>query len=401
MIRTNALHRRCPLVTILVLGTALLPGCDRPAQKAEAPARSQPVRVRVAAATIVDRPERFEAGGVVAAGETAVVSSRVVASVTAVAVRPGDRVRAGDVLVRLDTREMAARVQQANATTRAAEEALVAARSTQAAAAAEQTLATAWHTRIAQLHERRAATAQEFDEAAARLAATTARVTAAQAGVEQASAQLAALRAGGEVAAITESYALIRAPFDGEVTERLIDPGNLAMPGQSLLRIDATGQRRVDVGVDEARAGYVRPGDRVAVLLERGFGADAALAGTVIEVGRAIATNERAFTVKVALPPGSVPRTGTFARIRFDGAPRRALVVPVSAVRVQGHLTSVFVVSQGVVRFRLVQTGDTDGDGTEILAGLDDGESVVVEPPADLTDGRAVTIAAPSAATGG
>ncbi|MGH9241797.1 MAG: efflux RND transporter periplasmic adaptor subunit, partial [Vicinamibacterales bacterium] len=253
----------------------------------------------------------------------------------------------------------------------------------------------------AQLRERSAATAQEFDEAAARLAAATARVTAAQAGVEQASAQLAALRAGGEVAQITESYALIRAPFDGEVTERFIDPGHLAMPGQSLLRIDATGQRRVDVGVDEARAGSVRPGDRVGILLERAFGADAALAGTVIEVGRAIAANERAFTVKVTLPPGSAPRTGTFARVRFEGAPRRALVVPVSAVRVQGHLTSVFVVSQGVARIRLVQTGDTDGDRTEILAGLDDGESVVVDPPAGLTDGRAVTVATPSAATGG
>ena len=400
MMRTNALHRY-RLVTIFVLGAALPLGCDRAAREAAVPAQSQPVHVRVATATVVDRPERFEAGGVVAATETAIVSSRVVAAVTAVAVRPGDRVRAGDVLVRLDTREMAARVQQANAATRAAEEALVAARSTQAAAAAEQTLATAWHSRIAQLRERRAATAQEFDEAVARLAAATARVTAAQAGVEQASAQLAALRAGGEVAAITESYTLIRAPFDGEVTERLTDPGNLAMPGQALLRIDATGRRRVDVGVDEARAGYVRPGDRVAVVLAREAGEDAALAGTVIEVGRAIAANERSFTVKVALPPDTTPRTGTFARVRFDGAPRRALVVPVSAVRVQGHLTSVFVVSRGIASIRLVQAGDTEGDGTEIRAGLDEGEAVVVEPPADLTDGRAVTIATSPAATGG
>jgi RND family efflux transporter MFP subunit len=350
---------------------------------------------------MLDRPERFEAGGVVAAAETAVVSSRVVAPVTAVAVRPGDRVRTGDVIVRLDAREMAARAQQANASTHAAQEALVAARSTQAAAAAEQTLATAWHTRIAQLRERNAVTAQEFDEATARLATATARATAAQASVEQAAAQVAALRAGGDVAAITESYTLIRAPFDGEVTERLTDPGNLASPGQPLLRIDRTGGRRVDVAVDEARAGYVRPGDRVAVFLEHSGRAGAALAGTVIEVGRAIAADARAFTIKVALPPGTVPRTGTFARVRFDGAPRRALVVPASAVRVQGQLTSVFVVSQGVARIRLVQTATTDDSGTEILAGLDAGESVVVDPPANLTDGRAVTIATAPVGAGG
>jgi RND family efflux transporter MFP subunit len=383
-----------------VLATALMAGCGR-SEQAPAVERPQPVSVHVATAATLDRPERFEAGGVVAAAETAVVSSRVVAPVTAVAVRPGDRVRAGDVLVRLDAREMAARTQQANAATRAAEEALVAARRTQAAAAAEETLATAWHTRIAQLRERNAVTAQEFDEAAARLAGATARAAAAQAGVEQADAQRAALRAGSDVAAITESYTLIRAPFDGEVTERFTDPGTLAMPGQPLLRIDATGGRRVDVGVDEARAGYVRSGDRVAVRLAHGPSESAALTGTVLEVGRAIAAAERAFTVKVALPPGTAARTGTFARVRFDGAPRRALVVPRSAVRVQGHLTSVFVVSDGLAHIRLVQTGAMDGDRTEILAGLDAGESVILDPPPDLTDGRAVTVATARATTGG
>jgi RND family efflux transporter MFP subunit len=399
MIRTTALHRPYRLLAIVALGAALLAaGCDR-SEPEPAAERLQPVSVRVATAAILDRPERFEAGGVVAAAETAVVSSRVVAPVTVVAVRPGDRVRAGDVLIRLDAREMAARAQQANAATRGAEDALVAARSTHAAAASEQTLATAWHTRIAQLRERNAVTAQELDEAVARLAAAQARATAAEAHVEQAAAQLAALRAGGDVAAITESYTLIRAPFDGEVTERFIDPGNMASPGQPLLRLDATGGRRVDVGVDEARAAYVRPGDRVAVRLEPRAGQDAVLTGTVIEVARAIAADVRAFTVKVALPAGLAPRTGTFARVRFDGASRRALVVPVSAIRVHGHLTSVFVVSQGVAQIRLVQTGDTDTGGTEILAGVGAGESVVLDPPSDLTDGRTVTIAA--AATAG
>jgi len=399
MIRTTALHRWPPRLTIGVLATALLAGCDRSEQE-QAAERAQPVSVRVATVATLDRPERFEAGGVVAAAETAVVSSRVVAPVTVVAVRPGDRVRAGDVLVRLDAREVAARALQANAATRAAEEALVAARGTQVAAAAEQTLATAWHGRIAQLRERNAVTAQEFDEAVARLAAATARAVAAQAGVEQAAAHAAALRAGGDIAAITESYTVIRAPFDGEVTERFTDAGNLASPGQPLLRIDATGGRRVHVGVDEARAGQVRPGDTVAVFLDHTAGEDGGLTGTVVEVSRAIAADQRAFTIKVALPSGTVPRTGTYARVRFDGAPRRALVVPVSAIRLQGQLTSVVVVSEGVAQIRLVQTGDADGDGTEILAGLDAGESVVVDPPADLTDGRAVTIVIAPAATG-
>jgi hypothetical protein len=146
--------------------------------------------------------------------------------------------------------------------------------------------------------------------------------------------------------------------------------------------------------VDEARAALVRPGDRVAVLLETRPAAagDAVLDGTVIEVARAIAADQRAFTVKVALPAGMSPRTGTFARVRFDGVRRSALVVPASAVRVHGQVTSVFVVSDGRAHTRLVQVGTTDSDGIEILAGLEAGESVVAAPPVDLIDGRRVAV---------
>ena len=376
---------------VLCVSAAVPGGCGR-SERTDAPERPQPTGVRVVAATVVERPDGIEAGGVVTANETAIVSSRIAAPVTMIAVRAGDRVRAGDVLVRLDAEDMTARTQQATAATRAAEEAVAVARSAHAAAAAEHKLATAWHGRIAQLRERNAATPQEFDDAEARLTAATARTTAAQAAVDQAAAQLASARAGADVATITESFAAIRAPFDGEVTERFTDPGNLVTPGQPLLQIDASGRRRVEVRVDEARAGFIHPGDAAAVELdERRTGGGTPLQGTVVEVARAVAAEQRAFTVKVTLPPNAVPRTGTFARVRFDGARRRALVVPASAVRSQGQLTSVFVVRDGVARIRLVQAGETVHEQVEIVAGLDDGEMVVAPASSDLTDGQPVT----------
>jgi RND family efflux transporter MFP subunit len=375
-----------------LVGTSVLAACERSAREQPTDER-QPLTVSVVPATAVDRAERLEAGGVVAASETAVLSSRVQAAVTLVAVRAGDRVRAGDVLIRLDARDMAARLQEAAGATRAAEESLNATKSAQVAAAAEHKLAAAWHGRMAQLREHNAATAHELDEAEARLAAAAARLTAAQSNIAAATAHLASLRAGGDAAAIAESHSVIRAPFDGEVTERFTDPGNLAAPGLPLLRIDAAGRRRVDVQVDEARAAYIDPGARVSVLLDNAPGAPAPipLEGTVVEVSRAIAA-DRAFTVKIALPPATMARTGTFARVRFDGARRRALVIPPSALRRHGQLTSVFVVRDGVARIRLVQVDTTDPAAIEIIAGLDAGESVVATPPVDLTDGRKVSI---------
>ena len=322
------------------------------------------------------------------------VSSRVAAPVLMVAVQAGDRVHAGDVLVRLDAGDLTARVQQANAAIRAADNALAGARSAQVAAEAERKLAAAWHARISQLRARNSATAQEFDEAEARLAAAAARVTTAQSEIDQAVAQLASVRAGADIATITETYTVIRAPFDGEVTERFTDPGNLAVPGQPLLHIDAAGQRRVDVRVDEARVAYIRAGNRAAVTLDeaRGQNGGPPIDGTVVEIARAVAVDQRAFTVKVALPATVTPRTGTFARVRFDGPRRRALIVPASAVRSQGQLQSLFVASGGVAHIRMVQTGDSTAEGVEVLAGLEPGEMVVTSPPADLTDGRTITI---------
>jgi hypothetical protein len=79
--------------------------------------------------------------------------------------------------------------------------------------------------------------------------------------------------------------------------------------------------------------------------------------GVVTEVARAIDADQRAFSVKAALPPTVTARTGTFARVVFSGASRRLLQVPATAVQRHGQVTSVFVVQAGVARLRLVQVG--------------------------------------------
>jgi RND family efflux transporter MFP subunit len=340
-------------------------------------------------AALVETADRLEAGGVVAAHESALVSSRIVAPILAV------RVRAGDVVVTLDARDVVERTRQARAAALAAEKALAQARTELGAAQVEHRLAAAWQKRIAALHARNSATDQERDEAEARLATAAARVAGAETGIEAADATLASTRAAVDVAATTESFATLRAPFDGLVTERLTDPGNLAAPGTSLLRIESDAPRVVSVRVDEARAAYVRPGDRVEVVidaLDDRAASDAALEGVVTEVARAVGADQRAFTVKVALPQTVSARTGTFARVLFRGAPRRALLVPATAIRRHGQVTSVFVVQDGIARMRVVQAGLATSTAVEVLAGVDAGELIVTSPPPGLVDGSPVTV---------
>lgn len=385
-----------PLIAIVALGAAVSSACGGGEHAAEQKT-SPPIAVTVARVSAIDTTDHLDAGGLVEADESATLSSRIVATVDAVRVKAGDRVRAGDVLIVLDARDVSESAQQARAGAIAAENALTQARADQAAADAEHRLATSWQRRIATLHARNSATDQERDEAEARLAAATARVSAAAAGVEGAGARLTAARAAAGAAAATESFATIRSPFNGVVTERLVDAGTLAAPGVPLLRVESSGGRQIVVRVDEARAAYVRIGDRVRVILDSPGDSDAddsQLEGEVREIARAIAADQRAFTVKVAVAGSLAARSGTFARVIFAGAPRRALLIPPVAIHRKGQVEAVYVVQDGVARLRLIHSGAASSSGVEVLAGLDAGESIVISSQTLLTDGAAVTVGA-------
>jgi RND family efflux transporter MFP subunit len=393
--------QRFAMIFVLILAAGALSACgggtDAPAKKAP-----PPIAVSVVSVAMTDTAERLEAGGVIASQQSALVTSRIVATIVDLRAKAGDRVREGDILVTLDARDIAEHTRQARASALAADKSVTQARAEQDAAEAEHRLAAAWQKRIATLHARNSATEQERDEAEARFTAAAARLAGARAGVEAADANLASARAAVGVATATESFATLRAPFDGLVTERLSDPGNLASPGLPLLRIESDGPRQVVVRVDEARAAYVHSGDRVPVLLDAFDAAeDAGFEGIVAEVARAVGADQRAFTVKVTLPSTVTARSGSFARVVFRGAPRRTLLLPGKAIQRHGQVSSVFVVQNGVARLRLVQVGASFSEGVEVLAGLDAGESIVTSPPAGLVDGASVTIGAAPARTGG
>lgn len=394
-------------MTIIVVALAAgLPACNGREHAAQATAQA-PIAVTVASVVAIDTTERLEAGGVVAAEESAVISSRIVATIAEVRVKAGDRVHAGEPLVTLDARDVIEHTGQVRASALAAEKALEQARAEQTAAEAERQLAASWQNRIVALHARNSATDQERDEAEARLAAAAARLAAAHAGIEAADAHFASARAAVGAAAAAESFTTLRAPFAGLVTERLIDPGNLAAPGVPLLRLESNGVRQVVVRVDEARAAYVRSGDRVRVLIDAlqeevaDDADDNAVEGVVAEVARAVGADQRAFTVKVTVPSAVTARSGSFARVVFKGAPRRALLVPANAIQRHGQVSSVYVVQDGVARLRVIQVGTASSAGVEVLAGLDAGESIATSSLTRLADGARVASGAAPARTGG
>ena len=359
-------------------------GCSNGAKAA--PETPAPLAVTVATVAMADVADTFEAGGVIQARTTATLTARILSPVREVRVTPGDRVRAGQVLIVLDGRDLAAQARSARAAAAGADQTATAAASERQAADAALTLARATHERMAALHAKRSATAQELDDATGALRAAEARAAGAAARAHAAVSGVDGARGAREAAETTASFALITAPFDGVITEKLVEPGNMAAPGTPLMRMEDARGFRLDVRVDESRAGRIARGDAVPVMLDSAAGGPATVKGTVSEIARAVDADARAFLVKIALPGSPGLRSGGFGRARFSGATRRALRVPDAALVRRGQMTSVFVVENGIARVRLVSVS-----GTEVLAGLSTGDTVVVAPPPALTDGRPVT----------
>ena len=363
----------------------VLPACSVPATTTPADA-GVPVPVTVATVAMANIADTFEAGGVVQARTTATIMARILAPVLDIRVAPGDRVRAGQVLIVLDGRDLDAHARSARAAAMAADQGATAAASDQQAADAAVALARATHERISSLYAKRSATAQELDDATGALRAAEARAAGAAARAQATVSEVEGARAASEAAGTTESFARITAPFDGMVTDKMVEPGNMAAPGTPLMRLEDTRGFRLDVRVDESRIGQISPGAVVPVSLDSGTGgASTTVSGTVSEIGRAVDADARAFLVKITLPSATGVRSGTFGRAHFSGHARLALTVPASALVHRGQVTSVFVVEKDIARVRLVRVS-----GTEVLAGLSDGDMVIVAAPATVTDGRRV-----------
>ena len=368
------------------LAGVMLTACADEAKTAAAAA--PPIPVTTATVAMADVADTFEAGGVVQARTAATLMARILAPVQAVRVAPGDRVRAGQVLVVLDGRDLVAHARSASAATMSADQGVTAAAAEQQGAEAALALARATHQRVAGLHARRSATAQELDDATGALRAAEAGAAGAAARAQAAVSGVESARAASEAAGTTASFALITAPFDGVVSEKMVEPGNMAAPGTPLLRVEDTRGYRLDVRVDESRIGQVAVGAAVSVAVDSGTGgAPATLGGTVAEIARAVDADARAFLVKVALPASAGLRSGSFGRAQFSGHARRALTVPASALVQRGQLTSVLVVEQDTARLRLVSVR-----GTEVLAGLSEGDVVIVAAPPTVTDGSRVIV---------
>ena len=167
----------------------------------------------------------------------------------------------------------------------------------------------------------------------------------------------------------------------------MVSSGDLAAPGRPLVRLASIAGRRVEAAPGEEEAARLSPGDEVE--LELG---GRSLVGRIAEIVGAVDPGTRRRTVRVDLPSGIEPAIGTFARLRLPGPKRPRLLAPERAIVARGGLELAWAIgADGLVSIRYVRTGPSASGGlVEIRSGLEAGDLVVLDPPADLEAGTRI-----------
>ena len=347
------------------------------------------VQVQAASVAQVDWPSVYEATGTVRASTATTLSAKVMGYVNEVTVDAGDRVKAGQILVTLDARDLDAAHRQAQAGLAAAKSAVTEVESAIVAAQAQLELAEATFKRMEDLHGKKSITDQEFDEASAKLRMARANHEMALSKKSQVSEQINLAQEGVSAAAVMQSYSEIKAPFNGTVTSKSVEPGDLASPGAPLLTVERGGAYRLEAQVEESRLPYIRVGQEVEVELEAlGRGIPARVSEIVPSVDAA----SRAFLVRINLSNVPNLRSGIFGRARFTTDSKLVTVLPAEAIVSRGQVKSVYVIDQGRARNRLVTLGEQREGTAEVLSGVTAGEQVVAPVPAGLVDGSPVEV---------
>ena len=179
--------------------------------------------------------------------------------------------------------------------------------------------------------------------------------------------------------------ATVKAPFDGTITRKLAEPGDLAIPGRPLFAMEDSSLLRFEINVGESIAGDLDLGDTFRVQIA-GAGAD--FDGTVSELSPSADVASRTFLIKLDLPDQETLRAGQFGRAFLPRGSRKALRVPAASLISRGQMDYVFVARDQIARLRIVRTGRSEEGRVEVLSGLDDGEVIVSAPPAGLRDGQ-------------
>jgi RND family efflux transporter MFP subunit len=313
--------------------------------------------------------EFYEISATVQSKTSSIVSSMIMGKVTSLNVQEGDKVTAGQLLLTIDNKDTAQKAIGAKA---GINEALKASE----AAYQNKILINKTFQRYKNLFKENVLTKQEFDQITAQKNIADIEYQRTLQSVNKAQAGL------GEIG-VYQSYSRVTAPVSGIVTEKNIDKGSTAIPGEPLLTIETPSNLELVANVNESMINKVKTGMPVYLETE-----NKTIKSNIATIIPKIDPETRTFKIKIVV---SGLKSGQYAKIKIPIAKKEAILVPTDAIVQKGQLTGVYTVDKNnIISYRLIRIGKTFGSETEILSGLDKEDKIITSGVEKATDGGEV-----------
>jgi membrane fusion protein (multidrug efflux system) len=322
---------------------------------------AKPVAVKTATARAEPVARSVRVTGELKAATDSQIAANATGRVVETRVERGSAVKAGDIIAILDTRTIVLSLREAEATVLQARSALA--------------LSTAELERNIPLAKAKAVSDTDLQK------------LRTENDSRKASLAVSEARRDKETQSLQDAE--IRAPFTGTIAERLVETGSYVTPNLPVARLVDTSHLRLVIDVPEPVVGQLHSGQRVDFTVSAFPGVT--FPATLQYLGPALRTGSRDVQVEAVVDNSDhklLP--GMFAEGRLMLAEEPGIVVPESALRSSGSLTSILVITEGRAIEHIVEPGGTNHSWVEIHSGIKAGETVVVNPPADLTDGTPV-----------
>lgn len=330
-----------------LVSSLLLTGCETDHQDTQTTPVIRSVKVQTAKVEQTSPELQIEILGTVQAVHSAVIATKVSGNITELPIELGSRVVKGESLMKLDAGELSAKLQQSKA---------------------QLSQAKRNFTREQNLLKKKAATPEAVKN-------------------QQDAVSIA--EAKYQEAVTMMQYTHIEAPFDGLITKKLVNLGDLVTPGLPLLQLDSDKELQVISNIPEQLLSRITLGDTFTVKIPS---SEKQLVGTVSELAPTADPLSRTALMKLTVPPTPGLRPGQFSRVYIKQPGATTLTIPASAIFKAGQLDRVFTVENNLAKLRLVRTGAEFNGQVEILSGLDADETVVMKTERPLVDNQSLNI---------
>jgi HlyD family secretion protein len=337
---------------------------------------STEMKEKTAVAEIKNITEWYEAVGTVRPQVETRIEARISAQVIDVQVRSGDRIEKDQVLLVLDNRQMTTRLSQSQQALKTAISQKDQAQQALNVAEAAFNEAEADYERIRNYYDSQAATKQELERAQSRFLQAGAGLKQAKEAIKGAHAGIRQAEEMVREAEIFLSYTLIKAPAEGEVLERLVEPGDMALPGKPLILLKTSGALQLEVFVREGLIRNVEPGSSLPAVITT---SDQTLTAQVEEIIPYADPRTRTFLVKAILPEIEGIYPGMYGKLLIPSGTTKVVLIPPGAIRRIGQLEMVIVKKGDIWESRYIKTGKIHGELVEVLSGLSGNETLMIE----------------------